>query len=95
MKPKVTSFFEDNDNDEVVIIDYEYSGRFKVVSSRNITQSPDNDATFVFVTIIEPLDVDAFGTFLFETTGIEAYGDQEPIHVSIEPHRLQLAESLL
>ncbi|MGR6831000.1 hypothetical protein [Aliivibrio wodanis] len=93
MKTKVTSFFDDDD--EVVIIDYEYNGRFKVVSSRNIVQSPDKDGTCIFVTIIEPLDVDAFGAFLFKTTGIEAYGDQEPIHVSIEPHRLQLAESLL
>lgn len=91
MKPKVTSFFED---EEVAIIDGEYNGHFKVVSSRNIIQSPDKDGTCIFVTIIEPLDVDAFGAFLFKTTGIEAYGDQEPIHVSIEPHRLQRAESL-
>jgi hypothetical protein len=92
MKQEMKSFFEDND--EVIILDHEYSGRFKVVSSRNIIQSPLKDGSCIFVTIIEPLDVDAFGAFLFETTGIEAYGDQEPIHVSIEPHRLQRAESL-
>ena len=89
----MTRFFDEDE--EVAIIDGEYNGHFKVVSSRNIIQSPDKDGTCIFVTIIEPLDVDAFGAFLFKTTGIEAYGDQEPIHVSIESHRLQRAESLL
>ena len=89
----MTTFF--NVDDEVGIIDGEYNGHFKVVSSRNIIQSPNKDGTCIFVTIIEPLDVDDFGAFLFKTTGIEAYGDQEPILISIEPHRLQRAESLL
>ena len=87
----MTDFF--NEYDEVVIIDGQYDGSFRVVSPKNITQCADSNEA-VWVTIIEPLDVDAFGAFLFETTGIEAYGDQEPIHVSIEPHRLQRAESL-
>jgi hypothetical protein len=87
----MTDFF--NEYDEVVIIDGQYDGSFRVVSPKNITQRADSNEA-VWVTIIEPLDVDAFGAFLFETTGIEAYGDQEPIHVSIEPHRLQRAESL-
>ena len=37
MKQEVTSFFED---DEVVIINDEYNCHFKVMSSRNIIQSP-------------------------------------------------------
>lgn len=45
MKQEMKSFFEDND--EVIILDHEYSGRFKVVSSRNIIQSPLKDGSCI------------------------------------------------
>jgi hypothetical protein len=87
----MTDFF--NEYDEVVIIDGQYDGSFRVVSPKNITQCADSNEA-VWVTIIEPLDVDAFKDYLLAFSDIDINYHQEPIQVSIEPHRLQRAESL-
>lgn len=82
------------ENEIVTIIDADYDGFFKVISPTNITQSLVKSKKFILVALIEPIDMDKFKEFLFKQTGIDARDDQENVHISIEPHRLQLAEPL-
>ena len=84
----MTDFF--NEYDEVVIIDGQYDGNFRVVSPKNITQRADSNEA-VWVTIIEPLDVDAFKDYLLSFSDIDTNNHQEPMQVSIETIRLTLA----
>ena len=89
------TIFKENDEVSIIDIDGKYNGHFRIVSPTNMTQSLVKSNQFTLVAIIEPLDADAFAAFLFEQTGIDACDNQENIHISIEPNRLQLVKSLI